>query len=462
MQKAEENKLKMQEIEAEVEADADADADADAEFEAEPHVKDLVLDEDENAGERKYISSKEQAGEDSGDVDAVTLEQWLVSEYEGFTAALMAAYNSEVERLKYILSQGGDIETADMDGRNVLHYCSMYGHIECLDAILEVTDEETVARMAAAVDAEGKTALVHACEMGQFDALALLADAAPETMHQVDADGNTPLHIASSWGTLDCLELLLTLGADPEGPVNEYSGASAGHYAYNVDCLRALIEGGADYFGIDYYGRSLLFSACANNRHECAEYLTSIDEGGECLTIQDTRGDTPLHAAACNGYIECVKLLLDSGAVADCPNFENLTPAYLAYCHDFDECVALLGEHGACIEWSDDEDEDDSDDDENDDSGGEEGGKMIWTTLAGKKSKWAVVKGVVMICKWKACRDERADIHSTGIKKQEKRHGIAPTMSLLGGSMEFRKLPEAAHKKGSVPRKRMNEEYILF
>ena len=70
--------------------------------------------------------------------------------------------------------------------------------------------------------------------MGQFDALALLADAAPETMHQVDADGNTPLHIASSWGTLDCLELLLTLGADPEGPVNEYSGASAGHYAYNM------------------------------------------------------------------------------------------------------------------------------------------------------------------------------------------------------------------------------------
>ena len=55
MQKAEENKLKMQEIEAEVEADADADADA--EFEAR-HVKDLVLDEDENAGEENIYPAK--------------------------------------------------------------------------------------------------------------------------------------------------------------------------------------------------------------------------------------------------------------------------------------------------------------------------------------------------------------------------------------------------------------------
>ena len=40
---------------------------------------------------------------------------------------------------------------------------------------------------------------------------------------------------------------------------------------------------------------------------------------------KDRRGDTPLHAAACNGAVECLLLLLQHGID---PRTQNLTGAY--------------------------------------------------------------------------------------------------------------------------------------
>ncbi len=46
--------------------------------------------------------------------------------------------------------------------------------------------------------------------------------------------------------------------------------------------------------------------------------------------IGDRRGDTPLHAAACNGHVEIVMLLLDTAADANTTNRKGHTAAHLS------------------------------------------------------------------------------------------------------------------------------------
>ena len=67
-----------------------------------------------------------------------------------------------------------------------------------------------------------------------------------------------------------------------------------------------------------------------------------------------------------------------------------------------------------------------------------------------------------MICKWKACRDEESGYTFYWNQETGETTWDRPDNEPIEGSMEFRKLPEAAHKKGSVPRKRMNEGSIFY
>ncbi len=61
--------------------------------------------------------------------------------------------------------------------------------------------------------------------------------------------------------------------------------------------------------------------------------------------IQDARGDTPLHAAACNGAVECLLLLLQYGIDPRLINTAGLTAADLAGANDHKKCKEMLLEY---------------------------------------------------------------------------------------------------------------------
>ena len=81
----------------------------------------------------------------------------------------------------------------------------------------------------------------------------------------------------------------------------------------------------------------------------------------------DFSGDTPLHAAACNGHVECARLLLEAHADPNAENAANLKPATLSVFQNHAECIALFQSLGISVEVGQDEDEDDEDDDDEDD-----------------------------------------------------------------------------------------------
>lgn len=149
----------------------------------------------------------------------------------------------------------------------------------------------------------------------------------------------------------------------------------------------------ADLEAQDIHSRTPLFIACAMNREVCAEYLidcldqavsdliiegvntlnNSLNRGeglnfgdvgesanhnglnntAEVKTISvedkmmhtDRRGDTPLHAAACNGAVECLLLLLQHGIDPRLKNLSGLKAIDLAVRNRHKKCKDILAEY---------------------------------------------------------------------------------------------------------------------
>lgn len=111
----------------------------------------------------------------------------------------------------------------------------------------------------------------------------------------------------------------------------------ASHLSKERGVLELLAEFGASMTPEDKQLRTPLFVACAmdryvwfaNNRRivlrvvesrlTCAQFLTEVLDSEEELTHRDRRGDTPMHAAACNGSINCLRMLLEVTKLVDIP-----------------------------------------------------------------------------------------------------------------------------------------------
>jgi ankyrin repeat protein len=82
------------------------------------------------------------------------------------------------------------------------------------------------------------------------------------------------------------------------------------------------------------------------NRATCAEFLvTSLDQIEQSILLKDHRGDTPLHAAACNGSVECLLLLLQFGIDPRILNDKGLKAIDLAIKNKQKQCRQLLAEY---------------------------------------------------------------------------------------------------------------------
>lgn len=121
---------------------------------------------------------------------------------------------------------------------------------------------------------------------------------------------------------------------------------SPAHLSGSVDCLEVLYKYGANMAAVDENGRSPLFVACAMNRSDVAEYLINcLDETETSLLTKDTRGDTPLHAAACNGSVDTLLLLLQYGIDPLITNDKGLKAIDLAIRNKQRKCQEMLAEY---------------------------------------------------------------------------------------------------------------------
>eukprot|EP01103_Thecamoeba_quadrilineata_P008507 TRINITY_DN18245_c0_g1_i1.p1 TRINITY_DN18245_c0_g1~~TRINITY_DN18245_c0_g1_i1.p1 ORF type:complete len:1376 (-),score=404.05 TRINITY_DN18245_c0_g1_i1:63-4190(-) len=238
----------------------------------------------------------------------------------GCTALHLSASNGHASCVSLLLSYGARVDAADLNGNTALHYACFYSHLECVQVLLS-----RKANPSSLTDAVGRTALDVACNSGAvFCCQELLACEAVDIDHR-DLYGRTPLFRAA---------------------------------ILSEACTQLLIERSAHVHAVDVFDRNALHYAAYFGRAECARMLLlanqqtqSPPDSGEnskkthnSLLAPDKRGMTPVHAAACTGSAEVLRLFVESGANMEAADDKGLTPwHYVAKNGDVRSARLLLG-----------------------------------------------------------------------------------------------------------------------
>uniref|UniRef100_A0A7N8YNE5 Serine/threonine-protein phosphatase 6 regulatory ankyrin repeat subunit A-like n=1 Tax=Mastacembelus armatus TaxID=205130 RepID=A0A7N8YNE5_9TELE len=203
-----------------------------------------------------------------------------IQDTNGQTPLMLAVLNGHTECVYSLLSQGASVEKQDRWGRTALHRGAVTGQEECVEALLQRGASVCVR------DIRGRTPLHLASSCGCVGVLGALLQATSSShtnTHLTDNQGYTPLHWACYNGYDACVEVLLDQEVFRKIKGNSFSPL---HCAVMTDN-----EGVAEML-IDSLGASIINSS-------------------------DSKGRTPLHAAAFSDHVECVSLLLSHGAQAD-------------------------------------------------------------------------------------------------------------------------------------------------
>ena len=161
-------------------------------------------------------------------------------------------------------------------------------------------------------------ALFQAVKLNDLDAVkvSLLAGLPVDTRN---AQGRTPLIVAVSTGNLEMTKLLVEHGADVNARTTTDTGSTVLCFAIegrNLQVLDYLIERGAKVDGKSKNGQTPLHYAAAHGLNDFVSSLLKHGADPDLFGIPDTKGNltTPLMAAAANGQLETVQLLVEKGA----------------------------------------------------------------------------------------------------------------------------------------------------
>lgn len=264
----------------------------------------------------------------------------------GRTGLSQAAYLGALPMLEHILSQGGDIETRDVQHqRQPMHRAAETGHLEAVKLlvarraevnaklreggeVLAVASENghahTVtflaaqrANLLAVSGAEGDMALHVAANSGHVEVLKTLlnaradlhTDASYVSDNGYSMSTGSPLHRAARSGHLSAVEFLLANGADPRRPTGSLSPLRAALKSGQLNTfahLASLQELGGE------WPNAMLHRAIGAGHLAIVGHLCEV-HGADARAVDDEGAEAVLRAAY-RGHVEIIRYLAQRGA----------------------------------------------------------------------------------------------------------------------------------------------------
>lgn len=265
------------------------------------------------------------------------------------TALMEAAENGNIERVRHLLEQEGDINARSGFGETALLIALDYNNMEIARLLLENGAQ------AKAKNVIGTTSLMYASDRGHLGMVQILLEKGVD-VNALRVDGPlggeppSALMLAAANGHVEIVKCLLEHGAEPD--IQDSYERTALIWAVkggHTQVVRELLNRGADVHIRNVNGDTALWYASYRSDVEIARML--IEKGARVNTIGNRHSsDTPLMAASWNGHLSVVRLLLDNGAEINAiSSYREETALMLASREGHTEVVRLLLERGADV-----------------------------------------------------------------------------------------------------------------
>lgn len=260
----------------------------------------------------------------------------------GFNALIVAAAQGHVDAMEYLMDAGSDVNTpAHENAITALMYAAAGGHLDAMKLLIDKGQVDIDVR-----HSNGGTAFMEAATTGFLEGMKLLIEKGA-MIDFVDTEGVTPLMAVASQGRKEAqtiiLEALKAKMSDEELKKHidmfSHSGGSAVMFAAaggHADCVKDLMEYGADIHLVS---------------QATPDYLVMVKQQMEDGTYAEpdphVDGVTALHVAAQSGHLDCVNVLLESGASVSIQDQEQRTPLMLAVKNNHGDVSIALVKAGA-------------------------------------------------------------------------------------------------------------------
>ena len=255
-----------------------------------------------------------------------------------FTRTFLAAIpEAPVECLNLLLGTDMvDVHAEDeIHERNCLHEAAISGR----ESILEVGLSKRVD--VTRIDVYGRLPLHYACTYGQVSMVRALLQQNSQTINDLDHDNFSPLINGIVHCQYDCVEQLIAYGArlDPDDEAHHVPLNLACQYG-SIDIIRLLLEKKAT---IQADAEGLYPQHLVARKGAIPDALLLLRKFGADLDQKDKLYQwTPLFHAASEGFVGCVKTLLEQGVDSTAVDEKGLSAMYYATWEGHLQCMELL------------------------------------------------------------------------------------------------------------------------